>query len=478
MELSYTEMSRSFLVFLFLVIASQIVSAVHKQCGTHNLHKASSLLKSRVASTDDGSACLENVVCDDPANIAAYSSVIEKKNQEKLTINARVYIPLNEHNESLVSHKTTKEQIELISSAFSEFHVDLNVQIENITIPSVYYAVVLPYICKKDMLSNGVVNIECNIEENGWDGGDGICKDPAKIEACQKPTAQSDSQSQCDCVVVNFDGKDCTNSSNAKCDPECNYHQFDWDHGDCCQYNKDTTECRDPNASLDQRAWMTSLELKERLGWDNIRSLNTMVVRSQVISGSVVAGVAYYPWSNTSGTSGEDGILIDYRYWGVNKEYLSHGASWIHEVGHALGLWHTFRSVTEFDEASNCTETCQQTDDRAQGGMRSGDLCSDTPPEPLIYECKESVDCSKDSEVSCGSCLNSNFRLLKNNYMNYVAEDGLCKDKTFTLQQKARMRCYLDLLRSGWISNGMIYESIHLQPIFTVSCLCKQRVVL
>lgn len=115
--------------------------------------------------------------------------------------------------------------------------------------------------------------------------------------------------------------------------------------------------------------------------------------------GCDVLGWATYPWES-AGLQG-DGVVVNYQAWGdcASRDGFDDGGTVAHEVGHYLGLFHTFEDggAVEGDVAYsyNCGAAtwpaCAQT----------GDLVCDTPPQqdPLNV----GHDGCDDSDRSCNS---------------------------------------------------------------------------
>ena len=156
------------------------------------------------------------------------------------------------------------------------------------------------------------------------------------------------------------------------------------------------------------------------LAWDTTQYLN---IYSNLASGNL--GYAYVP--NQGGIVGNvwDRVVLLWASVGKNAPYgqpYDMGRSGTHEVGHYLGLEHTFNG--------GCAS--------ASGCYSNGDLICDTNPEagPNYSPC---------TRTTCGSPDPTN------NYMDY--SDDICMTE-FTPEQARRMRCTLESWRGGLISGG------------------------
>lgn len=149
-------------------------------------------------------------------------------------------------------------------------------------------------------------------------------------------------------------------------------------------------------------------QVKSLVQWDPNKYLNIWVVNSiKASSGSgITLGYANFPWMPAS----KDGIVVRHDALGQIGTSVYGGRTLTHEVGHYLGLLHTF-----------------------QGGCTQGDGVGDTPPVSSA-----SFGCN----LNRNSCHSDKPDLpdMIENYMDYA--DGLCQN-AFTLGQKSVMRTTL-----------------------------------
>ena len=111
------------------------------------------------------------------------------------------------------------------------------------------------------------------------------------------------------------------------------------------------------------------VELKNTSKWDNARYYNIWIVSK--IEASNIQAFAYFP-----GTSPDyDGTMI------LNTAWDDQGKTIIHELGHALGLYHTYEAYSE-DGLSTKQNGCpENTNCNTQG-----DLCCDTDPHIQVAD--------------------------------------------------------------------------------------------
>lgn len=147
------------------------------------------------------------------------------------------------------------------------------------------------------------------------------------------------------------------------------------------------------------------VQYKQALGMDQKRYLNIYVN-----SASGYLGYAYLPQEDAGDVY--DGVVILYEsVGGRNNGYTGYdqGRTLVHEVGHYLGLLHTFEGYGCYD------------------GYDSGDLIGDTNSENAEhYDCNQTSTCGTPDDI--------------HNYMNYT--EDTCMHE-FTPDQANRMVCSL-----------------------------------
>ncbi len=154
-------------------------------------------------------------------------------------------------------------------------------------------------------------------------------------------------------------------------------------------------------------------QLSQLSKWDPSRYLNIYVVKQ--MNGGVV-GYSSFP----GGPPDVDGFVVVHNYFGkTGTAVATLGRTASHELGHWIGLYHTFNGGCGVD---TCTD---------------GDYVCDTPPAANPnFGCPVTNSCSNDIPD-----VNDQVQ----NYMDY--SNDACKD-LFSLGQKLRMQATLDTIRT------------------------------
>lgn len=182
------------------------------------------------------------------------------------------------------------------------------------------------------------------------------------------------------------------------------------------------------------------LALKNLSRWNPEHYMNIWLVKeiTSASAGSGVAGYAYFP---TSHGNPEDGIVMEARWMGSSNDNTK---IMVHEVGHYLGLYHTFEGGCTNNDCSN-----------------QGDKVCDTPPDGSTapVNCAASPNtCTTDADDTSP---NNPFRPVAQgglgdqpdmfiNYMDYG--DRVCYS-AFTQGQKDRMIAALTTSRSSLLNS-------------------------
>jgi hypothetical protein len=266
--------------------------------------------------------------------------------------------------------------------------------------------------CYGDSIADNARDDDCI--DAAWDGGSLICNANESAIFCASCTINSSCLSTpltdecldaliaiatCPCVCFSsnpsvpladptqHDGLSCKSSSrgNGVCNVECNFLAYDWDDGDCCTPNGIQGPCFDPSSPY--RDWSGLPELKSAFNNTPTDHINQFVTKFHSTYWPI-AGVATFPWDAASRTP-TGGIMINPDHaWGPTAPYYNKFVA-THEMGHALGLWHTHHGTTE---TLGCGDPCyehQPANETSFSSDYTGDLCSDTMPTPLIRNCSD-----------------------------------------------------------------------------------------
>jgi hypothetical protein len=197
-------------------------------------------------------------------------------------------------------------------------------------------------------------------------------------------------------------------------------------------------------------------------------------------SPGLLGGFAFAPpgldnWPGGAGYSslGDDGVVIDARFFGINNHYVqenpgfaayANGRTTVHEVGHYFGLRHSWGDYGNLFPDLRCNETGIEIP--GFGFMSSSDGISDTPLEAEPYAnymnaCFEAGNSIIGATCICSDGIEANtcdtgpgdMPDLFENYMQYSAD--LCY-AMFTQEQAEFMRWVLLNKRDRLIINRQI----------------------
>jgi hypothetical protein len=148
--------------------------------------------------------------------------------------------------------------------------------------------------------------------------------------------------------------------------------------------------------------------------------------------GGGLGGIGFFPWWDGA-TTYEGGFWVErVRGMGATAPHVP-----VHELGHTLGLWHTFHGVSE---VADCGDPCVEYANGFEGDLR-GDLAADTPATPNNGNC---------TPPGGFDCLGSPWGPTQvENYMGYSAQS--CQT-LFTPDQTHRMQCWIKSQLVGWFS--------------------------
>ncbi|PHI20809.1 hypothetical protein CEQ90_05455 [Lewinellaceae bacterium SD302] len=168
------------------------------------------------------------------------------------------------------------------------------------------------------------------------------------------------------------------------------------------------------------------IPMKNLARWDPTQYINIYIVREICTSSCGVAGYAYYPSAHGLPM---DGIVMEARWLGLNE---ANNSVLTHEMGHSLGLAHTFDNGCPNDDC-----------------LVDGDRVCDTPPDQstVAVPCGGTANsCSTDTDSGFATDQNDMF----NNYMDY---GNFGCYNALTQGQTDRMHFFIEGIRASLLTS-------------------------
>jgi len=173
-------------------------------------------------------------------------------------------------------------------------------------------------------------------------------------------------------------------------------------------------------------------------GWDPTKYLNIWICDIVSTGGGQILGYSYLP-GTVQWQPWKDGVVVDYRYFGTIGVSAAgnDGRTPTHEVGHYLGLLHTFCP----EDQNGNPPTCDDCDDNNWGGN-----IDDTPATKDVYygTVTSSTNNNTCNDLNYSNVFNTDVLDMDENYMAYSSNTWM-----FTIEQVDVMNGTLNGYRSG-----------------------------
>ncbi|XP_038064030.1 pappalysin-1-like [Patiria miniata] len=337
-------------------------------------------------------------ICDDPHVAKSYINQPELRAHKTIRYRA-ITMAENDGANPIIDTESIRRKHAMVNEAFSSHNISWELTDFVVRNTSLRHRVVL-VLCDINDIGDGRCDEECSYDVTGNDGGD--CAEEAGGEPCLDEQI-----------------------GNGVCDSVCNTGDNEFDGGDCCNPTVADVNmtCFDPSSLY--RNYLTVGELKGTIAMESDSHLNVYFVN---FADPTIEGVATFPWEmDVHGQFG--GTVLQ----GDTCKSESSSETFIHELGHNLGLWHVHQSM-------ECTDECRE----KTASDVLGDLVEDTNPTPENEFCRDPRSCDSDTCFGEVEFKETPYR----NFMSYTDAD--CTDH-FTEQQGARMHCYIDLTYQSWL---------------------------
>ena len=172
-------------------------------------------------------------------------------------------------------------------------------------------------------------------------------------------------------------------------------------------------------------------------GWPPTEYINIWVCDIVNQGGGQILGYAYKP-GLPSWNAWKDGLVVDYRYFGtIGNAANNDGRTPTHEIGHYLGLDHTFCEETDAQGNTICCDN---------DNNNSGGFVDDTPATEEVYYGPVSIITNNNScnDLSYPNTFTTNVLDMDENYMSYASNTWM-----FTHSQASVMNATLNGYRAN-----------------------------
>ncbi|KAJ4456955.1 putative pregnancy-associated plasma protein A; pappalysin 1 [Paratrimastix pyriformis] len=379
--------------------------------------------------------------CDDSSFVLAYLDEINNHRIDNVALKFRVHYLCNDDGTNCASTATmNSDQLGVFNTGYKPLNLSFTAEAHPIN--STRHRVGEMLMCDPSQVGDGSKTAACLSVQTGYDGGDYACATPCTPSDPAVCTIAALAQGACECFCVNTTA--CTSAmlGDGQCHQECNFKQFNWSNGSCCYQG--SVQCRDPESQY--RNWYQPDELKALV--DDVPTDHFNVYLGPMSASSTLLGYATFPWDDAAQKSGGGLVFnLNNKAWGVFTAQNMLGITALHELGHALGLYHPFHGVTEVSgntKAAICENACFE----HIASWTTGDMVLDTPPTPVNYLCSDPAPCSVAQSTWCSDCNGNSWN--GTDFKNYMAYgDDQCLNH-FSPHQQGRMRCMIDMYYSNW----------------------------
>ena len=187
-------------------------------------------------------------------------------------------------------------------------------------------------------------------------------------------------------------------------------------------------------------------------GWDPSKYLNIWICNLSNSGGGMTLGYAYLP-GLPSWNAWKDGLVVDFQYFGTvgGASSSSDGRTATHEIGHYLGLNHTF--CEETDNQGN--PICCDNDNDNWGGY-----VDDTPATEDIYwwSVTSTTNNNTCNDLSYSNIYSTDVLDMDENYMSYASTTWMFSTAQTNVMD-ATLNGYRSSLRNSTVSmncNGTV----------------------